>query len=307
VSTPPTEPSITFAIPFYRDVDLLRVAIESVLAQDRHDWRLLVIDDSGQALDVDRLVEGFGDARVAYHHHTENLGMVPTWNHGLELATSDLVTLLHADDCLLPHYASTMIALADAHPGASAFYCETRIIDHEGRERFSMADQVKRFLRPTSTRGFVRLSGEEAVADLMAGYFIMTPTLCYRKSRLAEERFDARWKQVQDLAFVIGLLTKGHEVVGTREVAYAYRRHDASATSQQSDSLLRFDEELEAFDEIASELEERGWTHAAGVARRKRIVELHLLYRALRSSSRLQFDAAATALRYRKRLGAGLR
>ncbi len=296
-------PAITFAIPFYRDVELLRLAIESVREQDRDDWALVVIDDSGEALGVDGIVEGYGDSRMSVHRNPENLGMVATWNRGLDLATSDLVTLLHADDELLPHYASTLIELAEAHPNASALYCETRIIDEQGCERFSMADWIKGFIRPSSRQGVVTLSGEDAVADLMAGYFIMTPTLCYRKSRLDGRRFDPRWRQVQDLVFVTALLMVGYEIVGTREIAYAYRRHEASATSVQSESLLRFDEEVEAFDAIADELESLGWMRAAAVARRKRIIGLHLCYRALRSLSRLQLGNAVKALRYR----AGLR
>lgn len=298
-----SEPSITFAIPFYRGLDLLRLAIESVLAQDRDDWAIVVVDDSGERPGAEPLVEGFDDPRISYQRNDANLGMVPTWNRGLELATSDLVPLLHADDQLLPHYAQTMIDLASAHPDASALYCETRIIDERGRQRFSTADWIKGFLRPKAPSGVVELRGEQACADLMAGYFIMTPTLCYRRSKLGTRRFDARWRQVQDLVFVLELLMADHAIVGTREVAYAYRRHDASATHQQSASLLRFDEEVAAFDLLAERLAERGWARAAAVARRKRIIDLHLLYRALHAAARLRFGVAAEALRYR----AGLR
>ncbi len=302
MSVEPVTPTITFAIPFYRDVDMLRLAIESVLEQSREDWVVVVIDDSGEELGVEALVSGFADDRIGYQRNPGNLGMVATWNRGLDLATSDLVTLLHADDRLLPHYAATMTELATAHPEATALYCETDIIDANGRPRFSMADWVKGFLRPSSKGGVVTLKGEAAVADLMAGYFIMTPTLCYRTTRLAERRFDPRWRQVQDLMFIVGLLVEGHTVVGTRETAYAYRRHAASATSVQSESLVRFDEEVEAFDAIANELEKLGWSRAAQVAHGKRIIKLHLLYRAVRSLSRLRFGAAIEALRYQHRL-----
>ncbi|MDP6977482.1 MAG: glycosyltransferase family 2 protein [Myxococcota bacterium] len=295
-------PAIGFAIPFYRDVEMLRLAIESVLEQTRTDWALVVIDDSGEELGVETLVAGFRDDRISYQRNPGNLGMVATWNRGIDLATSDLVTLLHADDRLLPHYAASMIELAARHPDAAALYCEAEIIDESGRHRFSMADWVKGFLRPSSADGVVILKGEAAVADLMAGYFIMTPTLCYRTSRLAERRFDPRWRQVQDLMFIVGLLVEGHTVVGTRETAYAYRRHAASATSVQSESLVRFDEEVEAFDAIANELESLGWLRAAHVAHGKRIIKLHLLYRVFRSLSRLRLAAAAEALRYRLRL-----
>ncbi|MCP5044358.1 MAG: glycosyltransferase, partial [bacterium] len=97
-------PAITYAIPFYRKTDLLRAAIESVRSQSRDDWELLVCDDSGIELGVEALVRGFGDERIDYARNRENLGMVETWNRCIAQARTDLVTLLHADDLLLPHY-----------------------------------------------------------------------------------------------------------------------------------------------------------------------------------------------------------
>ncbi len=296
-------PAITYAIPFYRKTDLLRAAIESVRSQSRDDWELLVCDDSGIELGVEALVRGFGDERIDYARNRENLGMVETWNRCIAQARTDLVTLLHADDLLLPHYGETMVSLANAHREASAFFCETEIIDLEGQPKFSMADWVKGFLLPETKSDLIVLHGEGAVADLMAGYFIMTPTLCYRKSKLLEQRFDPSWRQVQDLVFIVGLLMDGHTIVGARECAYAYRRHEHSATHLQSDSMLRFDEEVEAFDRIAARAEALGWVHAAEVSRRKRIIRLHLLYRALRELTRLHPGRSLEALRYSFRLG----
>lgn len=290
--------SITFAIPFYRDTALLRVAIESALTQSVHDWRLLVIDDSGEDLGVEELVAEFDDDRMRYLSNDRNLGMVETWNRCLDEAETDLVNLLHADDALLPNYAALMLDLATRHPEASAFFCETDIMSYDGTAKFSFADAIKKFLAPPATENELILVGEDAVASLMAGYFIMTPTLCYRKSRLEARRFDPAFKQVQDLRYVIGLLMEGHTIVGARERAYAYRRHAESATSVQSDSMLRFDEEVAAFDEIAERAEALGWTRAAAVAQRKRIIKLHLLYRGLRELTRLRPAGTAQALRY---------
>ena len=53
--------SITFAIPFHRDIDLLRLAVESVLAQTNSDWCLLVCDDSGSELPIEAMLESFAD------------------------------------------------------------------------------------------------------------------------------------------------------------------------------------------------------------------------------------------------------
>lgn len=270
---------LTLAIPFHRGVDYLREAVASVRAQDGDAWRLLVVDDSGEETGAAALVGQDGDPRLRYVRNPGNLGMVACWNRCLELAETDLVTLLHADDRLEPGYVTLMQGLADAHPDAAAFFCEARIIDERGHERFSLADRVKPFLRPRGGEVFV-LEGEPAVRALLRGNFIMCPTLCWRRSRLGARRFLPRWRQVQDLELTTRLLLEGEHLVGSRAVAYAYRRHGEAATARQSDSLLRFDEELTLLGELAERAAERGWPGAARVARRRTVVRLHLLYRA---------------------------
>ena len=108
---------------------------------------------------------------------------------------------------------------------------------------------------------------------------------------------------MQDLVFVVDLLINGHTLVGSRQRAYAYRRHEGSATSRQSQSMLRFDEEVLAFDRIAEQAKALGWGHAERVARRKRIIKLHLLYRVARELTRLRPATALESLRYWLRVG----
>ena len=273
-----TENPITIAIPFHRGLDYLGKAVESVRAQTDGDWRLIVCDDGGVEKGVREFVAGIGDSRIAYILNEKNLGMVGNWNRQFELAETDLIALLHQDDCLLPNYVSTMRRLAATHPDVAAFYCGTTIIDDEGRECFSFADWIKRHFVPGSDE-HTELDGRDAVRALIRGNFIMCPTLCYRRSLLGQLRFDARWKQVQDLEFTTRLLMSGLKMLGTSERGYAYRRHSTSATSLQSESLLRFEEERQLFDLLADECAARGWTDAAIDARRKRIVRLHLMYR----------------------------
>jgi len=289
--------SITLAIPFYRGLEYLRIAVESVLAQDRSDWRLIVCDDGGVEPGASELVESLHDDRITYQLAPGHLGMVHNWNRCLDEASSPLVTLLHADDRLLPSYVALVLGLANRHPEAVAYFCGAATIDAEGRRRFSTADAVKRLFVPDAG-GEIVLRGEPAVKALMAGNFIMCPTLSFRKSLLGDERFSDRWNQVQDLELTTRLLMAGSSIVGTREVAYEYRRHGASATTLQSSTFLRFDEEFSLFGEIAEGAERRGWHDAARVARERRIVKLHLLYRALVELARLRPGRALANLRY---------
>ncbi len=288
---------ITIAIPFHRGLAYLEKAVESVRAQTDSAWRLIVCDDGGLEDGVEAFVNGLGDGRVRYVRNEQNLGMVGNWNRQFELAETDLLALLHQDDRLLPNYVATMRALAAEHDDVTAFYCGTTIIDEVGEQRFSFADWIKHLFVPGEGEHTL-LEGRDATRALIRGNFIMCPTLCYRRSLLGDLRFDGRWKQVQDLEFTTRLLFAGRKLLGTRERGYAYRRHATSATSVQSENLLRFEEEQQLFDLLADECEARGWTEVAIDARRKRIVRLHLAYRITGDVLRLRLGRAAAKWRF---------
>src|SRR5437868_3244891 len=139
---------ITFAVPFYAGTEYLRRALDSVRRQTIADWCLLVCDDHGPEAGAEELVRSYGDGRMRYHRNATNLGMAGNWNRCLDLAATDLVTLLHADDELLPHYAAVMLGAAAARPGAAALFCEARTIGADGRDCLSLPDLFKRVLRP---------------------------------------------------------------------------------------------------------------------------------------------------------------
>jgi glycosyltransferase involved in cell wall biosynthesis len=289
------EPSaaLTIAIPFYQGHVYLREAIDSVLQQKHQEWQLLICDD-GPATGTEELVRSYADPRLRYHRNVYNLGMAGNWNQCLDLATTDLVSLLHADDRLLPNYAGLMTAAAARDPAAAAFFCRSVIIDAAGEPCFSLADFVKRLLEPG--RGVLRLEGGAALAALLRGNFIMCPTVCYRKSVLAQRRFAADWKQVHDLELYARLLLDGEHLIGLPEVAYAYRRHAGNATAQQTRDLSRFREEAALYDRLAALAAARGWTQAARVGRAKRIIALHLLYQGLRALLHVRLSDARRVL-----------
>jgi glycosyltransferase involved in cell wall biosynthesis len=288
---------LAFAVPYYSGLDYLREALASAQAQRDPDWKLVVVDDSSDKRGARELVESLGDARVSYQANPGTLGMVACWNRCLDVAGGELVTLLHADDRLLPEYVGRTKELAAAHPEAAALFCAAETIDAAGASRFSLQDDIKRLLVPRGGRD-VLLRGEAGVHALMRGNFVVCPTLSWRRARLGERRFDPRWRQVQDLELLTRLLFEGETLVGSRAAHYAYRRHEANTTAQQTASLLRFEEEFAVFDLIASRAESLGWKRAARVSRRKTILRLHLGWRTLGELARLRPAAAGRTLRY---------
>jgi glycosyltransferase involved in cell wall biosynthesis len=289
---------ITFAVPFYRGTDYLERAVRSAAAQTAPDWRLVVADDSPDGSGA-AVVERVGDARVRYSRNARTLGMAGNWNRCLDLVDTPLVTLLHADDELLPNYAAVMTAGAASHSDAAALYCRAVVVGPTGAPVFSLADRVKDFIAPRAA-GPTRLAGPAGVAALLRGNFIMCPTVCYRTDRLRGRRFDPRWRFVLDLDFFTRLLTDGDAIVGLPDAAYAYRRHAGNATAEYTETLLRFEEEAALYDELAAEARRRGrgWEAVGRVGRGKRILRLHLLYRIAADVARLRPGPAARKARY---------
>ncbi len=289
-----TAPSLTFAIPFYRGVPYLVRTLDSVRAQRDPAWQAIVCDD-GTEPGVAERVRGLGDDRIRYLHNGRNLGLGGNFNRCLDVAETELVTVLHADDELMPTYAGTMRAAAQLYPDAAAFFCRATIIGPDGRPVFSLPDFAKRWIDPSRKRVSV-LAGEPAVRALLKGNFIMAPTLCFQKRILGTRRFPERFQFVLDQELTTGLLLDGETLVGLPDCCYRYRRHDDNATSHLTRSQLRFREESDYYDRMQVVARGRGWDACALLAKQKRIIKLNLAYRTLRSAARLDLAQARRGL-----------
>jgi len=279
-------PAITFSIPYYSGIEYLGKAIESILAQDDDSWAAVVADDSSEA-GVEDYVKRVGGGRVRYEKNPKNLGIDGNFNRSIDLAETELVTVFHADDELMPNYASTMRRAADRHPRAAALFCRASIIGPESQSWFSLADYVKRFINPAQSKEFV-LEGEPGLRSLLRANFIMAPTLCFRKSVLGERRFPLGYKFVLDWELTTSLLLDGESLIGIPDICYRYRRHFANMTEKLSKTQQRFREESAFYDRMREKTHALGWTKCEEIAREKRIFKLNIAYRALKSAAQLQ-------------------
>lgn len=284
------EPRITFAIPYYENLGYLLAALESVRAQSRPEWKAVVVDDGVEETGARQLVEDLRDPRISYLRNPGNQGIARTWNVCLDVACTELVTILHADDELLPDYADVIIRAADCYPEPVAFFCRVALIDKEGLRIRTAPDLFKRFLAPRADRrtGATVLRGESAARRLLQGNFLVAPSFCYRRERLAGERFSSRWRFVLDLDFYLRLLLRGDVLLGVPEVALLWRRHADTTTARLTDTLERFHEESEFLNAMVGPLSTAGWADAAKTARQKTVRKLHLGFLAMTDAIRLR-------------------
>ncbi len=278
----PSDLRLTFAIPFYSGRAFLERTLQSVVAQDDDAWELVVCDD-GSEPGIEELVRSFGDERLRYLRNPGNLGMGRNFNQCLEVATTELVCVLHADDELGPAYCRTMRQAAQRHPKAAAFFCSVQIIGPDSKPRFSLADLVKRYINPARREEHV-LAGEEAMCALLVANFIYAPTLCFRKSVLGDRRFPPEYRFVLDWELTSKLVLDGDALVGVPDVCFRYRRHQDNATERLTRENARFQEEIAFYERMGDEVRERGWYKCVQVAERRRLLKLNVAYRTLKSA-----------------------
>lgn len=287
---------LTFAIPFYSNNKVtgelyLRKAIDSVLRQDRTDWKLILVDDKSPIPGVREIIDSYADARMSYHLNDVNKGQAGNWNQCVKLIDTPYYTILHADDELLPNYASVMLKALEANPHTAAVFCQTKVIDENDTEVFSFVDFVKTFIRESGT---YQLDGEEGVCALLKGNFIMCPSVCYRHAMTKDLQFkeDGQWKYIPDLYFWIHMLLNDRRLTGVPDVAFRYRRHSESGTDIVRKTTKIFEEESSFYDFVRSECQTRGWSKAARLAERKTIIKLRAAYFSLMDVKGLRLKAA---------------
>jgi hypothetical protein len=115
--------TVQVVIPCYNYGRYLRSCVASVLSQEGVDVSVLVIDDcsSDNSVDICRELAA-AEPRVSFIHHAVNKGHIATYNEGLELASSDYVVLLSADDLLTPGALRRAADLMDRHPSVGLVY-----------------------------------------------------------------------------------------------------------------------------------------------------------------------------------------
>ncbi|MEH2047998.1 glycosyltransferase family A protein [Nostoc sp.] len=111
------ETKVTIAIPTYNRSELLKVSLESVLAQDYPDYQVLVLDNASDD-DTEAVVRSFADSRIIYVRNEVNIGIFGNWQRSVELNTSPYLSILSDDDVLLPNFIRESVLALDNHPHA---------------------------------------------------------------------------------------------------------------------------------------------------------------------------------------------
>lgn len=129
-----SRPTISVCIPAYNAAPWIGATIESVLAQTRRDFELLILDDCSTDGTLD-IVRRYDDPRISLSVHDRNLGAEAAWNRLLSAARGEFVKLLCSDDLIYPHCLARQAAALEAedHDGVGLACGPRDVIDGRGR------------------------------------------------------------------------------------------------------------------------------------------------------------------------------
>jgi len=160
-------PRVSIVIPTYNRSNIVRRAIDSVLAQSFTDLEILVVDD-GSTDDTRAALAGYPE-RVRYVHQ-ENGGPAAARNHGMRLARGEYIGFLDSDDAYLQGNVEAHLRVFERHPDAGLVYCGIEILDRDGK-------RLKDVLPSPEDRGLV-------LERLIRYNFITSSTVLMRRAAM---------------------------------------------------------------------------------------------------------------------------
>lgn len=288
---------IDVVLPYYGDVDLMKLAAQSVMNQQYEHWRLAVVDDGYPSPEPERWFAAITEPRVSYRRNETNLGANGNYRRALELVEAPIVVIMGADDVMLPNYLQLVAAVFEAHPDAGVVQPGVQVIDEAGRACQPLVDLVKKFYAPRG-RGRQVLRGEEMATSLVRADWAYFPSLAWRTDVITRIGFTPGLDVVQDLALLMDVAAEGGSIVVEPELAFLYRRHSASDSSVRALDGRRFDEERAFFRSQAERFTGLGWTSAARAARFHTTSRLNAATLILRSLARGKTDSLPRLARH---------
>lgn len=124
---------ISVVIPLFNKRNDIGRAVASVLAQSHADWELWVVDD-GSTDGSEQVVQQFTDPRIHLVHQA-NAGVSAARNTGADMARSECVAFLDADDFWDADHLDNLSALLKAYPQAALWATAYKVVSESGQSR----------------------------------------------------------------------------------------------------------------------------------------------------------------------------
>ena len=231
---------VSVCVPVYNPGRYLRPALDSILAQNAVDFDVAVVDDCSDE-PIEALVRGHADERLSLHRNKRRLGLVGNWNHCLELARGEYVTIFHQDDVMRPGNLYRKASLLDTHPEIGFVYSNSGRIDATGSQlgEYGVPQPTKDAISP----GWRLFQMVAETGNPVPCPGVMVRADCYRSLGL----FDPRVPFAADLEMWLRLASK-YDFGYLADRLVSVRVHAAQETARFSATGRDYEDVLRALD-----------------------------------------------------------
>jgi len=126
------KPRITVLMPVYNAERFLKEAMDSILLQTFQDFEFLIIDDGSKDNGIG-IIESYHDRRIRLLKNEKNLGISDTLNKGIELASSQLIARMDADDVSNPFRLQKQYNYMMNHPACALLSTWARVMTEDNK------------------------------------------------------------------------------------------------------------------------------------------------------------------------------
>lgn len=193
----------------------LREAVSSILSQTFADFEFLIVNDSPQNTDLDKIINSFDDKRIRYFKNSQNLGIADSRNRLLELAAGEYVAVMDHDDISLPDRLRKQVLFLDSHPDIGVVSCSYQRIPDNKIKNMPLSD-----------------------LDIKYSFFtrcaILHPASMFRKEILAANQinYDKTFTPAEDYALWCNLVPFTR-FANLPDILFHYRRHSGNTSKLQ--------------------------------------------------------------------------
>jgi glycosyltransferase involved in cell wall biosynthesis len=140
---PIDQPLVSIGLPIFEEERYLRLTIESLLAQDYPNFKLIICDNAS-ADGTENICKEFQakDPRVRYFRSQTNIGAIANFNRALELADGKYFLWAGGHDLWEPTFISVAVGVLESNPEVVLVYPRATRIDDQGRHHGTIPDEL---------------------------------------------------------------------------------------------------------------------------------------------------------------------
>lgn len=213
------EPTVSVIVPFCNRYDLLRNAVDSVLAQTFQDFEIILVDDGSTEVKED--IFSHNDSRIKFFKQP-NRGAAAARNTGIKQSLGRYIAFLDSDDLFLPNKLEVQVQFMESHP--------ERIFSHTSYCTFTACSNEETEVDSGKFSGWV-------YPNILFNCPIATPTVMVRREIFDTIGFEEKYRLGEDI-ILWSTIAKKHYLYGIEQPLTKVRLTDSSASNSRYKQIV---------------------------------------------------------------------